>query len=265
VAIILAALIVPYSVASFVSSNISQKIQSDITTANGLAVKLDAQIVSSPSASAASGSTIDAAGNAYSLAQGVSPVDVLTSLQALASTTRAIYSRSYQLNHFVLNRVFDPYANGERTTYRNSFELPVPLLQKDLAGQAAIRIQFYQDVRFYGQGVVDDVSVFYGAVATCVLPVLYALLGTSAFLLRSFSQRMATRTFVPSRCDSPRFLIAAIGGAVVGFFNRFTTGADASVSPLAIAFLVGYAVDVFFSFLDGLVQNFGNKAAAPHN
>ena len=30
----------------------------------------------------------------------------------------------------------------------------------------------------------------------------------------------------------------------------------ASIPPLAIAFLVGYAVDVFFAFLEGLLQTF---------
>ena len=47
--------------------------------------------------------------------------------------------------------------------------------------------------------------------------------------------------------------MAGIGGAVVGLFN-FALTDGASISPLAIAFLVGYAVDVFFSFLEGLLQ-----------
>ena len=37
---------------------------------------------------------------------------------------------------------------------------------------------------------------------------------------------------------------------------------EASVPPLAIAFLVGYAVDVFFAFLEGLLQAFTKKAAS---
>jgi len=41
------------------------------------------------------------------------------------------------------------------------------------------------------------------------------------------------------------FLIA---GLVVGLFNNFTQGI--SLSPLAVAFLVGYGVEIFFSFLD---------------
>jgi len=58
-------------------------------------------------------------------------------------------------------------------------------------------------------------------------------------------------------------MIAAIAGAVVGLFNNFTISQGASIPPLAIAFLVGYAVDVFFSFLEGLIQAFTkNKSAA---
>jgi hypothetical protein len=105
------------------------------------------------------------------------------------------------------------------------------------------------------------VSIFYGAMATCILPVLYALLGTCAYLLRSFSEEMRNRTFVPSHSDSARFLIAAIGGGVVGLFGNFTINQGASISPLAVAFLVGYAVDVFFSFLEGLIQAFTKSKA----
>jgi hypothetical protein len=114
--------------------------------------------------------------------------------------------------------------------------------------------------------VLDDVSFFYGAFTACLLPVLYALLGTCAYLLRSFEQQMATRTFIPSIANSARFLIAAIGGAVVGLFNNFTIGQGASVPPLAIAFLAGYAVDVFFAFLEGMLQPFtrtGGNSPSP--
>jgi hypothetical protein len=44
-------------------------------------------------------------------------------------------------------------------------------------------------------------------------------------------------------------------------FN-FAMTQGTSISPLAIAFLVGYAVDVFFSFLEGLLQTF-TKSKAP--
>jgi hypothetical protein len=177
-------------------------------------------------------------------------------LQQYASTIRDIDARARQLNVLVFNAQWDPFSSI-RTDYKQiheKFELPQGL--SDFATAADDRTMVYQEVRYFGQSVLDDVSFFYGAMTTCVLPVLYALLGTCAYLLRNFEQQMTVRTFIPSRANSARFLIAAIGGAVVGLFNNFTITQGASIPPLAFAFLVGYAVDVFFSFLEGLMQAF---------
>jgi hypothetical protein len=73
---------------------------------------------------------------------------------------------------------------------------------------------------------------------------------------------MKTRTFTMSVANSARFLIAGIGGAVVGLFNNFSVTQGASIPPLAVAFLVGYAVDVFFAFLDSLLQSFTRTRSA---
>jgi hypothetical protein len=264
VAICLAACIVPFSLASFVSSGISQTIKADIATANDLAVKLGTQF-GSPPAEAATAAPGAPSGPAPSAPPGLSRVEVVTELQTFASTIRAIHARARQLDWFIFNTVRDPFSGLGGDEYKSKFQLPVPL-PAQLGAVATNRVGVYQDVRSFAQDGIDDVSVFYGAIATCILPVLYALLGTCAYLLRSFSQDMSNRTFVPSHSVSARFLIAAIGGAVVGLFNNFTISQGASISPLAIAFLVGYAVDVFFSFLEGLIQAFTkNKgpAAAP--
>ena len=278
VAICLAACIVPFSVASFVASAISKSITADIATANDLAVKLTAQFGpvgnqtpaaapvaasarSSPSNKTAAPAT--PSGNATktvsSLPAGLSPTDAITELQTFASLIRAIYTRSRQLNGFIFHSINNPFSDlrapGE---FKRTFQLPVPL-PPDLAPVVTGRVIVYQDARSFAQDVVDDVSVFYGATTTCILPVLYALLGTCAYLLRRFSQEMRTRTFVPSHSDSARFLIAAIVGAVVGLFNNFTISQGVSIPPLAIAFVVGYAVDVFFSFLEGLIQAFSKS------
>jgi len=267
VAICLGVLIVPFSLASFVSSAISQTIKADIVTANDLAVKLTAQFGPiAHQAPAANTVSNNATGTSSSLPAGLRAAEVVTELQTFASLIRSIYARSRQLNWFILDSVHDPFSNlkgpGE---YKNTFELPVPL-PSELGPVVSGRVLVYQDARSFGQDVVDDVSVFYGAIATCLLPVLYSLLGTCAYLLRSFSQEMSNRTFVPSHSDSARFLIAAIGGAVVGLFNNFTISQGASIPPLALAFLVGYAADVFFSFLEGVIQAFtknkGSTASA---
>ncbi|MFY9905900.1 MAG: hypothetical protein WBD45_24755 [Terriglobales bacterium] len=267
VAILLAIIIVPFSIASFVSSAISTAIRTDITTANDLAVKLRAEL---GTADAPKGGTPDKA-----LPASLSEADVITQLQLYASTVRGIDARTRQLNAFVLGAARDPYLDlrwdpkksakdntANQASLKLLFQLPVglsnmPKILDDLTST-------YQDDRLFAQDTLDLVSVYYGAIATCILPVLYALLGTCAYLLRTFEQQMAIRTFMPTVANSARFLIAAIGGAVVGLFNNFNITQGATIPPLAIAFLVGYAVDVFFTFLESLIGAFTkNKSATP--
>jgi hypothetical protein len=99
---------------------------------------------------------------------------------------------------------------------------------------------------------------------------LYAILGSLAYLLRMFEQQLKQRTFTVADGHAARFAMAAIGGFVVGLFNLNVAsemlggaGQAASISPLAIAFMVGYAADVFFSFLEGLIQTFGRRRETP--
>jgi hypothetical protein len=252
--------IVLFSVLSFVSSSISNALRTDITTANELVVKLRAEL-GTPNAPTAGTPEKPA------LPAGLNQGEILTQLQQYASTVRAIDARARRLNWFVLNTEHDPYAKyrwnlksspqeraENQQIMRAKFQLPIPLVNMPQALDA-LTITL-QDVRSFGQDIADLVAIYYGAVTACLLPILYALLGTCAYLLRIFEDELRTLTFVPSsKTHWARFLIAGIGGAVVGLFN-FVMTQGASISPLAIAFLVGYAVDVFFSFLEGLLQAF---------
>jgi hypothetical protein len=273
VAICLAGMIVPFSVASFLASAISTAIRTDIEAGNQLAVKLRVELgtppalvqatpsaASAPSAPTATNSTESGAARS----QDLNTSDVITDLQQFASTNRAIYARARQLNVLLLHRVRDPYGPAIRSDpnkAHETFQLPDGL--PNLAAAAGKVTRTYKDVRYFAQNLLDDVSFYYGAFTACVLPVLYALLGTCAFLVRSFEQQMSTRTFVPSETNLARFLIAGIGGAVVGLFNNFTITQGISIPPLALAFLVGYAVDVFFAFLESLLQSFTRNVSGP--
>lgn len=289
-AFVLAVPIILLSVLGFVSSAISNAISADITTANELVVKLRSELGTQEAP------TAGVPGRPFP--PGLSEGDVITQLQQYASTIRAIDARSRQLNWFVLNTEHDPFAQlrwnsdeskrqradkqqriaaGETNqqqldampdngkTLKEIFQLPVGLPNMPEALDTLTNT--YQDVRSFGQNVLDLASVSYGAITTCLLPVLYALLGTCAYLLRCFEEEVRNKTFMPSsRANWARFLIAGIGGAVVGLFGNFNITQGASISPLAIAFLVGYAVDVFFSFLEGLLQAFSkrrNGASSP--
>ncbi len=274
---VLAVPIVVFSFVGFVTSSISAAIRNDINTANELLVKLRAELGTKTSPTGGTPEKPE-------LPKGLNEGDVITQLQSYASNVRAIDARTRQLNAFVFNTARDPFAGlrWKRSTSKDQEQQRIEQEQNE-KHQDTLKKKFqlevglpnmpesldqltttYQDVRSFAQDVLDLVSVYYGAITTCLLPVLYALLGTCAYLLRTFEEELRTLTFMPSsRANLARFLIAGIGGAVVGLFGNFTITQGASISPLAVAFLVGYAVDVFFSFLEGLLQAFTkNKNAA---
>jgi hypothetical protein len=148
-----------------------------------------------------------------------------------------------------------PKGNGSQTT-TCKLELD-PDNSKSVSGlqmELDEMTRTYQGIRSYATRVTDDISLFWGAAGNFILPVLYALLGACAAVLRAFTQQLSTRTFSPSYATPARFYIAAIGGGVIGLFNN-VFGQNLSVSPLALAFLVGYGADIFFSFLEGTTQN----------
>jgi len=293
---VLAVLIILFSAIAFVSSSLSSTIRSDITAANGLVVKLRAELGTEL---VPKGGTKD-----KPLPAGLNEGEVITDLQQYASTIRAIDARARQLNWFVFRAEWDPFtqyrwqdnpsigAEDEDKFTRRQKELLGATQQTQLSPEQKLRSEqklllnqihqewlskkfqltvglpnmpedldhltdTYLEVRSFAQDILDRVSVFYGAFTTCLLPVLYALLGTCAYLLRCFEEEVRNKTFtLSSRAMSARLLVALIGGAVVGLFGNFNITQGASISPLAVAFLVGYAVDVFFTFLEGLLQAF---------
>jgi hypothetical protein len=227
-----ALIILPFSIAAFIATSICGAIREDIETANGLVVKLVRDV--SP---------------ALNGQLPVQPVDdaKLTDLQRLAALVRDIEKRAESLSWF-----------GAHTEALRGFELQVPL--ENFAGETVRTIKAYQRVRGDAQSVQERVSVGFGAVSACLLPMVYAMLGACAYLIRMFERQIEKRTFTGKEKMAARLLVAAIGGLVVGLFGNFGSGHGISLPPLAIAFLVGYGVDVFFRFLEGLLQTFSRSS-----
>ena len=186
------------------------------------------------------------------------PEELLSGLQQFATTIRLLYSRANLLNAFVARFEKDPYGRGDlqatEDARRTALEIP-----KNIAPERnALREEFfeklgtYQEIRAFTKNVQQANLVFFGALTAYVLPVAYAALGACAYALRTLSEQTAARTYQPSHHAFARVVIALIAGLVVGLFNNFTQGI--SLSPLAIAFVVGYAVEIFFSFLDAFLE-----------
>ena len=244
----LAIIILPLSMISFIYTGLSNAMTADLAAANQLAVNLHSQLTTTGAQAAAT-----AAQNS------------LPDLQQYAATIRAIRARTAQLAWFVPLHVEmrSEVPSGEGGGF-GRFELDPKTSNTvaDLTANLNRLTAGYQAVRADAKSVQDTASLLYGAISAFILPVLYALLGACAYLLRVFADQVANQTFRPTYAASARFVIAAIGGAIVGLFNNFSLGEGASLSPLALAFLVGYATDIFFSFLEGSMQNFKKTKAA---
>jgi hypothetical protein len=144
-----------------------------------------------------------------------------------------------------------PAAQGDDHTGLSD-QLPIPV--KDASATTVLLIKEYQIVRTSAQKVQEDVSTGFGALAACFLPTLYALLGACAYLARRYEAQLKARRFTGAESPWVRIIIAIIGGLVVGLFAKFAGGEGVVLPPLAIAFMVGYGADVFFVFLDGILQ-----------
>lgn len=89
-----------------------------------------------------------------------------------------------------------------------------------------------------------------------ILPILYGLLGASTYVLRSLSRKINDVTYsgVTGTQHILSISLGALTGIMVGWFSFLipneSTSFLGSVSPLAIAFLVGYNIEFFFSRMD---------------
>lgn len=93
-----------------------------------------------------------------------------------------------------------------------------------------------------------------------LLPVLAALLGVTVFILRTASAELRTLSFRPNEVGtySNRLALGVVGGIAISWFvSTDKSGIISSITPAAMAFLVGYSVEVLYNILDALVKALG--------
>jgi hypothetical protein len=263
-----------FSLVAFIFDHFADKIKAEVLTGNALAVKLQFEL--GPSSTTDQPLTNTLGTNKLSDDQvwwgtekpprGLEDKDVLNDLQEFAVTMREIDEYARLLNHFLRETQPDPYSDirTNREAIREKLEFKAGFMYP-LAEEFAKKLEVYQNVRAFGNTVQENGSIYYDALATYILPVFYALLGAIAYLLRLYEAQVKNRTYIGNSWNVAHFLVAGIAGLVVGLFNNVAQGAN--ISPFAEAFLAGYAVDVFFSFLEGLLQMFKRSPDTPphHN
>jgi hypothetical protein len=95
-----------------------------------------------------------------------------------------------------------------------------------------------------------------------LLPLLYGILGAGTFVLRKLSKEIREVTYSEEAGIEhvSRISLGALAGIMVGWFSflipKETLSILGAVSPLALAFLVGYNIELFFSLMDGAFKRF---------
>jgi hypothetical protein len=100
---------------------------------------------------------------------------------------------------------------------------------------------------------------------TYVLPPLYGWVGATAYVLRRVMSEINARTYQEESDTSYnlRIYLGILAGLAIGWFivPSTKTGGDVlqALSPLALAFLAGYSVELLFSAMDRLLDAFSGK------
>lgn len=265
--------IAAFSVVTFVADSMSKVILLDIASANNSAATLRAALT--PNGGTGAIDPAYARGDPCTMLDRPSPDSTPTvqnlsdieQLQEFAATIRNLLGRGVKLNWVVAHWECNPFARCGVPEHDSSLPVGIDLnnqLQLNPAlinytAEVLCKIRTYQIVRTFASNVQMDYAAIIGAFASYALPIAYALLGAYAFRLRLFGETIRKRTYHPSFSDSARMITAVIAGAIAGLFNP---AQGLALSPLATAFLVGYGVELFFKFLDSLINAFGSPPVA---
>lgn len=98
-------------------------------------------------------------------------------------------------------------------------------------------------------------SVYIEMLGSSVLPIILGLMGACAYVVRSISEQIKEGTFSstsPVR-HQVRVLLGGLAGVVIGFGGVVSA---TTLSPSALAFIAGYAVEPVFATFDSIAEKF---------
>jgi hypothetical protein len=114
--------------------------------------------------------------------------------------------------------------------------------------------------------VIGKLEMLLAFFADYLLPMLYGLIGSCAFVLRKLSDEIDKMTYAHDARvrHTLRLNVGLLAGLAVGWFLKPGAGdlSLTSLSPLALAFIAGYGSDLFFVFLDKIVNTFAPTSGA---
>ncbi|MGD0103749.1 MAG: hypothetical protein ABSC06_06895 [Rhodopila sp.] len=134
----------------------------------------------------------------------------------------------------------------------NYYEHYRPRTEAKVTEEGMYQIELYLAIRDHAQDKANFYKDFLDALSLYAMPVFYALLGASLWAFRSAS-RPTNRHRAQMAADRSRhYVMAAIAGIGLSVLGPLLPN-DTLLSPVAMAFLVGYATEGFTSRLDDLI------------
>jgi hypothetical protein len=131
-----------------------------------------------------------------------------------------------------------------------------PVINQDKLDSLELKRSLHQARIVYFGNVVSADTVL-KVLQGYILPLMYGLLGAFIFVLRSLLEEIKAITYTLS-CEIRyrlRLTLGALGGMIIGWFLKpEEANALASLSPMAMAFLMGYNVDVLFTLMDKIID-----------
>jgi hypothetical protein len=291
--IALIVLLIPLSVFLFVNTSVANQVSDLIKEQNSTALKLWSQAqfsrnttggVMPPGDATAASANDERARALQNRAYGVvtqAPAgvarltedDFFSEVVDFARKSFWLRETSIRLNRFLplgLNIDEEPVGFDEQnvqpwTKFRLSPLNVSPTIDDigKIRAEAIKQISMYQPIRNFAQSSLKMNNIVYGEITAYFLPALYALLGAALYALRHYTKMVQIRAYLKTSANTARYFIALIVGTVIGLFGSLLPESLA-LSPLAVAFLMGYAVEAFFSRLDSFIARVtGDEATRP--
>lgn len=172
------------------------------------------------------------------------------------------YDQLYHWSHSRWLNIFWPTTNRQRKSPDKDWILPMLLSERD-----GYNVSDANSVEATNDNLLATSRLKLEILSTYLLPLLYGLLGACAYVLRSVTAEVRAELFSRTSDVSYRLrlMLGLVAGLSIGWFLHPTekdAGLLASLSPLALAFVAGYSVELLFAALDRIVNAFSSKSEA---
>lgn len=113
----------------------------------------------------------------------------------------------------------------------------------------------------FDRNAVINQQAINGLLSAFVLPVLSALLGAIVYIIRDTYARRENIQLLTRQYAYywPRIILSAISGVIVGWLSDKNGDLLGQLSPVIVAFMIGYSTDVLFNVLDNVKVSLGGR------